>query len=144
MIEATYENLPPQTFCHLDSLLDGKMTAEIRKKAIHVHVCVCGYHVYNDIWEAAVGEVLVCVREPRNAYDKYAVAVEKDGTTIGHLPKFCDGKKFGGLIFVVEGTHENTTKISAYMYLGSWTIVIVGCFYTSDHFVHSINIMYIM
>ena len=31
------------------------------------------------IWEAAVGETLSCVREPRNARDRYAVAVEKDG-----------------------------------------------------------------
>ena len=59
-----------------------KMAAEFRKK-----LCVRGYHVYDEIWEAAVGEMLVCVREPRNAHDRYAVAVEKDGTVIGHLPK---------------------------------------------------------
>ena len=58
----------------------------------------------------------LCVREPRNAHDRYAVAVEKDGTVIGHLPKFRGGKSFVGLIFVVEGTHENfnTMKISVY------------------------------
>ena len=70
----------------------------------------------NDIWEAAVGETLICVREPRNAHDRYTVAVEKDSTVIGHLPKFHGGKIFVGLIFMVEGTHENfnTTKISVY------------------------------
>jgi hypothetical protein len=47
--------------------------------------CVRGYHVYNDVWEAAAGETLVCVRELRNAHDRYAVAVEKDGRIIGHL-----------------------------------------------------------
>ena len=57
------------------------MAAEYRKG-----LCVRGYHVYNDVWEAAAGETLVCVREPRNAYDRYAVAVEKDGRIIGHLP----------------------------------------------------------
>ena len=41
---------------------------------------VRGYHVYREVWEAAVGEVLACEREPRNAEDKYAVAVKKDGT----------------------------------------------------------------
>ena len=46
-----------------------------------------GYYVYNDIWEAVVGETLLCVREPRNAHDRYAVVVEKDSTVIGHLPK---------------------------------------------------------
>ena len=111
MIEATHQNLTPQKFCHLDSLLDGKMAAEFRQK-----LCMRGYHFYNDLWEAAVGETLVCVREPRNAHNRYAVAVEKDGMVIGHLPKFCGGKIFVGLIFVVEGTHENfnTMKISAY------------------------------
>ena len=26
--------------------------------------CVCGYHVYRGTWEAAVGKVLECEREP--------------------------------------------------------------------------------
>ena len=98
MVEATHENWLPRKFCHLDSLLDGKMAAEFRKK-----LCMRGYHVYNDIWEAAVGEMLVCVREPRNAHDSYVVIIR-------------GGKIFAGLIFVVGGTHENfnTTEISAY------------------------------
>ena len=31
------------------------------------------YHVYQRIWEAAIGEVLDCDREPDNAVDHYAV-----------------------------------------------------------------------
>ena len=50
-------------------------------------LCVRGYHVYREIWEAAVGQVLICEREPRNVKDRYAVAVQKDGTVIGHLPR---------------------------------------------------------
>ena len=46
-----------------------------------------GYHVYKDIWAAAVGEVLACRREPSNASDRYAIAVLKHGTIIGHLPR---------------------------------------------------------
>ena len=34
---------------------------------------VKGYHVYEDIWAAAMGEVLVCSREPTNAADRYTV-----------------------------------------------------------------------
>ena len=49
-------------------------------------MCARGYHVYKDIWVAAVGEVLQCEREPSNASDRYAVAV-KDRTVIGHLPR---------------------------------------------------------
>ena len=40
--------------------------------------CVHEYHVYQKIWEAAVGEVLVCEREPRNTQNRYVVAVKKD------------------------------------------------------------------
>ena len=35
--------------------------------------CVQGYHVYQRIWDAAIGEVLDCDREPDNAVDHYAV-----------------------------------------------------------------------
>ena len=47
--------------------------------------CIRGYHVglYKEIWEAVVGEALVCGREPENASDRYTVAVKKEGTIIG-------------------------------------------------------------
>ena len=49
--------------------------------------CVRGYHVYKTIWVAAVGEVLICRREPTNSADRYAIAVLKEKTIIGHLPR---------------------------------------------------------
>ena len=42
--------------------------------------CMCGHHVYKEIWEAAVGEVLNCERKAHNAHDRYAVAVKVTGT----------------------------------------------------------------
>ena len=33
MVEATHKNWPPRNFCHLDSLLDGKMATEFLKKS---------------------------------------------------------------------------------------------------------------
>ena len=39
------------------------------------------------IWEAAVGEVLDCHREPDNANDCYAMAVVKSDTIVGHLSR---------------------------------------------------------
>ena len=58
------------------------MVAEYEMK-----LCVRGYHVYQDIYEAAIGETLFCLREPRNSHDRCAVAVEKSGTVIGQLPR---------------------------------------------------------
>lgn len=49
--------------------------------------CVRRHHICQAIWEAAVGEVLTCETESGNAKDRYAVAVEKDGMIIGHLPR---------------------------------------------------------
>ena len=50
--------------------------------------CVRGYHVYQSVWDAAIGEILTCEREPSNSQDRYAVAVKKEGSSIvGQLPK---------------------------------------------------------
>ena len=43
--------------------------------------------MYKNTWEAAVGETLSCVRESRNARDRYAVAVEKNSTVVGPLSR---------------------------------------------------------
>ena len=32
---------------------------------------------YKEVWETAVGESLECERDPKNASDRYAVAVKK-------------------------------------------------------------------
>ena len=38
------------------------------KRWLVMACCVRGYHIYKeDIWAAAIGEVLVCSREPINA-----------------------------------------------------------------------------
>ena len=46
-----------------------------------------GYHVYKDVWEAAVGEELSCERELGNHQDPFAVAVVRSTVTVGHVPK---------------------------------------------------------
>ena len=49
--------------------------------------CILGYHIYKVVWQAAVGEVLPCKRQINNEKDRYALAVTKDDTVIGHLKK---------------------------------------------------------
>ena len=49
--------------------------------------CIRGYHIYQQLWTAAVGEHLTCQRERGNTADAYAVSVIKDGTIVGHLPR---------------------------------------------------------
>ena len=38
-------------------------------------LCVRGHHIYKEIWNPAIGEVVQCKREPRNAADRYSVVV---------------------------------------------------------------------
>ena len=45
---------------------------------------VRGYHVYNETWEAVIGEQLTCERDTTNWF---AVAVMKLDAIVGHLPK---------------------------------------------------------
>ena len=58
--------------------------------------CVCSYHVYEETGKVAVGEILACKREPQKAADRYAVAVKKDRTIIGHLPRKVSGLSLDG------------------------------------------------
>ena len=41
--------------------------------------CIQGYHIYQEVWTAAVEEELICEREPHSCHDHYAVA-EKNGS----------------------------------------------------------------
>ena len=40
-----------------------------------VEAMIRGYHEYQSIWEAEVGENLTCIREPGNVRDPYGVHV---------------------------------------------------------------------
>ena len=52
-----------------------------------IDVMVRGYHSYQSVWEAVVGEELACDRERANSEDPFVVAVMKDETIIGHVPR---------------------------------------------------------
>ena len=57
------------------------------ESTISVEAMIRGYHVYKDIWTAVINEQLRCQREPYNTADPFAVAVVKDDTTVGHVPR---------------------------------------------------------
>ena len=52
-----------------------------------VDAMVRGYHAYQDIWTATVGEEFPCKREMSNSFDPFAVAVMRGDTVIGHVPR---------------------------------------------------------
>ena len=73
---------------------------------------VRGYHVYQSIWNAVEGETLNCVRETVNQHDPYAVAVVKDGATVGHVPRMISAlcslfiRRGGTISCTVDGTRR--------------------------------------
>ena len=53
-----------------------------------VATAVRGFHVYKNVWEPTVDEVLLCEREIGNSHDTFAVAVRNSSEIVGHLPRF--------------------------------------------------------
>ena len=49
--------------------------------------CGKGYQIYQELWEAVIGEEPQSQRERDNPADIYAVAVRKRRTVVGHLPR---------------------------------------------------------
>ena len=47
-----------------------------------------GYHDYQAIWISSVGEMLILKVEPTNRFDDFVMSVVKDGTVVGHVPKY--------------------------------------------------------
>ena len=45
------------------------------------------FHVYKDIWEPVIDQVLPCIQEPENPEDKNAVALMNKEKIVGHVPK---------------------------------------------------------
>ena len=70
-------------------------------KRFSVEVMVCGYHVYKDVWEAAVEEELRCKREPGNRQDSFAMAVMRSAVTVDHILKKISSVRF---MFLRQGS----------------------------------------
>ena len=49
--------------------------------------CVRGYHIYQLIWDASIGEMLRCKSDDHNLHDRYSISVMKDEIIVGHLPR---------------------------------------------------------
>ena len=82
---------PYNDYCTMNLLLSAWLHAKDCERAtMHVFSidsCVRGHHVYKDIWSPTAGEELACARENSNTKDPYAVAVTRDSTVVGHVPR---------------------------------------------------------
>ena len=48
---------------------------------------VKGHHVYKAVWKPFWGEELSVQPEDHNDHDEHAIAVTRDGRTVGHVPR---------------------------------------------------------
>ena len=64
----------------LARLQDNNCLSRMSVDNYEVESMVCGYQVYHNIWEAAVGQTLACQRETGNPHDPYAVLVMEGST----------------------------------------------------------------
>ena len=56
-------------------------------KIWEIECVVRGYHVYKRDWKPDIGDIFETEVEDFDDHDRYAVAVQVDGDTVGHLPK---------------------------------------------------------
>ena len=66
-----------------------------------------GFHVYMDIWNPVIGELLKCKREPTNEVDKHAVAIMCSDSlvkesVVGHIPH--NISKFSSMFLTIPST----------------------------------------
>ena len=50
---------------------------------------ICGHHIYKEVWDDAIGEMLEAAssgQEEAKEYDKYAVGLYKKDILVGHIP----------------------------------------------------------
>ena len=62
-------------------------TTAMSSSSYVVETVVRGYHVYKDIWNASIGQILSCQRERGNVHDPYALDMVERGVTVGHVPR---------------------------------------------------------
>ena len=56
-------------------------------ESYEVESVVRGYHIYKDIWSAAVGTIPPCRQESFSPHDSYTVAIIKDDVVVGQVPR---------------------------------------------------------
>ena len=87
-----------------------------------IETVVRGYHVYKEIWNAAVdGTELPCEREIGNARDPFTVAIKKaiptGNVTVGHTPRVISPvcsvfiRRGGIIVCVVNGARQYSSDL---------------------------------
>jgi hypothetical protein len=88
-----------------------------------------GFHVYMNIWDPEINEVLTLVHEKDNKSDKFAMAVLKSGRIVGHAPRknskimYFYMQRGGKITVTVTGTKVNRSEGVGLEIPGTYTFV---------------------
>ena len=58
-------------------------------------------YIYQSVWTATLDDELICVGNPFNSIDRYAVAVKNDDTVVGHSRAQALAKKDIKILFSI-------------------------------------------
>ena len=75
-----------------------------------VDSAIRGHHIFKHVWTPFVGEKLSLVQEHGNKHDRFAVAVTKDATIVGRVPRELSRKFWKFLLAGGEIACEVTGK----------------------------------
>ena len=89
----------PREKSKIDSWLQEEELPIILIQEYEIVSHIMGYHKYKSIWIPFVREKLTRQKEPENTFDKYAVAMIKNGSVVGNLMKV-ESEKFAKKFFI--------------------------------------------
>ena len=78
---------------------------------------VRGFHVYQDVWEPTIGEVLSCERDIGNSHDTFAVAIKNSSEVVSHVPRFFSSicsifiRRGGEIVCRITGTRRYSADL---------------------------------
>lgn len=71
----------------IDSIMASQAVSGSGLEVFEIHSYIRGYHAYIGLWTPTIGEVLLVKPEPTNEKDSNAVAVLKEDSIVGHVPR---------------------------------------------------------
>ena len=79
-------------------------------KRFDIESHIKGYQAYIE-WTPEIVEILKTLLEPENVVDRFTVAGEKEGQTVGHLNKGNSGRFVKSIFYFLRAKHGNTCQV---------------------------------
>ena len=69
-------------------MFEKQFRGQMSNIELYSHECqIRGFHIYRNVWEPKIGDIVQCRLEPENKRDPFAVAVVNKDLVVGHLPR---------------------------------------------------------